>query len=50
MASFWEMGGYAAFIWSSWGIAVLVIVIISARSVLRATAVAKQLAELERHQ
>lgn len=50
MASFFEMGGYAAFVWPSWGLAVTVIMIISIRSLMRAKAVARKLNNLERKQ
>ena len=50
MSAFLEMGGYGAFVWSSWGIAVLVIVMISVRSILRAKTVTKKLTDLEHDQ
>lgn len=50
MASFWDMGGYAAFVWPSWIIAILIVLVISARSVMRARAVTHHLASLEHDQ
>ena len=47
MASFWDMGGYAAFVWPSWGVAVLIVLVISIRSVMRAKTVAQRLSALD---
>jgi len=39
MAEFFDMGGYARYVWSAWGIsaAVLVITVVAARAGLRTT-------------
>ena len=49
MAEFLNMGGYAGFVWPSWGLAVLVIVAVTGQSIIKArqikTALAKKDAE-----
>lgn len=39
MAEFWDMGGYARYVWSSWGISAVVLLaaVIVVRSQLRST-------------
>ncbi len=47
MAIFLSMGGYASFIWPAWGIAALVMIAVTVRTILRAQAVKKRLASYE---
>jgi heme exporter protein CcmD len=43
MADFLNMGGYAGFIWPSWGVASLVIVAVSAHAVIKARRIKQKL-------
>ena len=47
MAEFLNMGGYAGFVWPSWGIALAVIIGVSVQSVIRSRRVRSALAAME---
>jgi heme exporter protein CcmD len=49
MAEFLKMGGYAVFIWPSWGIASFVIVVISLQALTKARKIRRSVEAKEGH-